>query len=423
MLKHAISDMAHLILCAELMVYPWVLHITPDENKSIMGIDIMRQCHRIVIAQAGTSTTRNGKFEVLDFYGQPMDGKITVAQTIRLQPVERYVVSGYSPRHELGERKLVTKAAGPLVRECYGLVERVFATAINHTVLIGSTSDTEEVHVVGRGTVLGYSIRPLQLEPSLKSANPHINPAQPGGPARVHRLAAIMAHTEPAILNYIKSLHDLNDQFARWIERLGETFYTMKLRKADEYISDDAISRLATETCCGKCCICAGVALLERSGDVEDSFTLQQHQHAARARGLQDPADSPPRKADEYLSDDAISRLATETCGGKCCICAGVALLERSGDVEDSFTLQQHQHAARARGLEDPADSPPRNAGRSRQVMVDGFVSSHVHEDHSVALPVAGPMDSDTPTPEGQAQSGEDAPSMYVEDELRTSEC
>ena len=84
-----------------------------------------------------------------------------------------------------------------------------------------------------------------------------------------------LIRTDHASLKYIKSLRDPDDQFARWIERLEETYYTIEVRKGVDHANADALSRLPSDTCAGKRCICPGVTALELSGDYQDSHAIQ----------------------------------------------------------------------------------------------------------------------------------------------------
>ena len=93
-----------------------------------------------------------------------------------------------------------------------------------------------------------------------------------------------MIRTDHASLKYIKTLRDPDDQFARWIERLEETKYTIEIRQGKKHANADALSRLPSSTCAGKKCICAGVQELEASGDIHDSYITQARIDAAYVR-------------------------------------------------------------------------------------------------------------------------------------------
>ena len=84
-----------------------------------------------------------------------------------------------------------------------------------------------------------------------------------------------LIRTDHASLKYIKTLRDPDDQFARWIERLEETKYTIEVRAGKAHANADALSRLPSSTCAGKRCICQGVHELESTGDYQDDYITQ----------------------------------------------------------------------------------------------------------------------------------------------------
>ena len=81
-----------------------------------------------------------------------------------------------------------------------------------------------------------------------------------------------MIRTDHASLKYIKTQNNPDDQFARWVERLEEVYYTIEIRKGIKHLNADDLSRLPSDTCAGKRCICPGVAALEASGDSADDY-------------------------------------------------------------------------------------------------------------------------------------------------------
>ena len=87
----------------------------------------------------------------------------------------------------------------------------------------------------------------------------------------------VTIRTDHASLKYIKTLNNPDDQFARWIERLEELFYTIEIRQGTKHSNADALSRLPSTNCEGKRCICPGVAELEakelqETGTVRDDY-------------------------------------------------------------------------------------------------------------------------------------------------------
>ena len=85
----------------------------------------------------------------------------------------------------------------------------------------------------------------------------------------------VRIRTDHASLKYIKTQNNPDDQFARWVERLEEVRYTIEIRKGVKHCNADGLSRLPSNICAGKRCICPGVAALEAAGDVADDWQLQ----------------------------------------------------------------------------------------------------------------------------------------------------
>ena len=75
----------------------------------------------------------------------------------------------------------------------------------------------------------------------------------------------VIIRTDHASLKYIRTLKDVNDQFARWIERLEECDYSIEVRKGAKHSNADGLSRYE---CGGKKCICLGVQEMEESSNV-----------------------------------------------------------------------------------------------------------------------------------------------------------
>ena len=84
----------------------------------------------------------------------------------------------------------------------------------------------------------------------------------------------VTIRTDHASLKYIKTLNNPDDQFARWIERLEEMFYTIEIRQGTQHSNADALSRLPSANCEGKRCICPGVAELENK-ELEETGTIK----------------------------------------------------------------------------------------------------------------------------------------------------
>ena len=80
-----------------------------------------------------------------------------------------------------------------------------------------------------------------------------------------------LIRTDHASLRYVKTLKEPDDQIARWISKLEETYYTIETRKGKDHANADALSRLPSSKCAGKRCICPEVHELEsRNDDVID---------------------------------------------------------------------------------------------------------------------------------------------------------
>ena len=74
-----------------------------------------------------------------------------------------------------------------------------------------------------------------------------------------------LIRTDHASLRYVKTLKEPDDQIARWLSKLEETHYTIETRKGKDHANADALSRMPSDKCPGKRCICTGVDHLERS--------------------------------------------------------------------------------------------------------------------------------------------------------------
>ena len=85
----------------------------------------------------------------------------------------------------------------------------------------------------------------------------------------------VTIRTDHASLRYLKTLNNPDDQFARWIEVLEETYYTIEIRKGKDHGNADGMSRIPTEACEGNKCICIGVDEMERKGEVTDDYRIQ----------------------------------------------------------------------------------------------------------------------------------------------------
>ena len=86
---------------------------------------------------------------------------------------------------------------------------------------------------------------------------------------------SVLIRTDHASLKYIRTLKDVNDQFARWIERLEECDYTIEVRKGSKHSNADGLSRY---DCGGKKCICEGVDELENTVAVGEVNAISFHQ-------------------------------------------------------------------------------------------------------------------------------------------------
>ena len=76
-----------------------------------------------------------------------------------------------------------------------------------------------------------------------------------------------LIRTDHASLRYVKTLKEPDDQIARWISKLEETYYVIETRKGKDHANADALSRLPSSKCAGKRCICPEVEQLESTGD------------------------------------------------------------------------------------------------------------------------------------------------------------
>ena len=85
----------------------------------------------------------------------------------------------------------------------------------------------------------------------------------------------VTIRTDHASLRYLKTLNNPDDQFARWIQILEETYYTIEVRKGSLHGNADAMSRIPGTECEGKRCICLPVARFEEAHGLEDDYRIQ----------------------------------------------------------------------------------------------------------------------------------------------------
>ena len=111
----------------------------------------------------------------------------------------------------------------------------------------------------------------------------------------------VKIRTDHASLRYLKTLNNPDDQFARWMEVLEETYYTIEVRKGKDHCNADALSRMneLAQECEGKRCICPAVDKLEKSDDTVDDY--RTHSAAFDMPGEKTQADD-----DESDSDSDV---------------------------------------------------------------------------------------------------------------------
>ena len=110
----------------------------------------------------------------------------------------------------------------------------------------------------------------------------------------------VTVRTDHASLKYLKTLNNPDDQFARWLQVLEETYYTIEVRKGSEHTNADAMSRIPVEECGGKRCICDGVAELEESGNTDDDYRTHS---AAFDMPNEQPCAAPDADSDDEIMD------------------------------------------------------------------------------------------------------------------------
>ena len=85
----------------------------------------------------------------------------------------------------------------------------------------------------------------------------------------------VTIRTDHASLRYLKTLNNPDDQFARWMQVLEETYYTIQVRKGEAHGNADAMSRIPPRNCSGKRCICENVRQFESEAGVHDDYRIQ----------------------------------------------------------------------------------------------------------------------------------------------------
>ena len=131
----------------------------------------------------------------------------------------------------------------------------------------------------------------------------------------------VTIRTDHASLRYLKTLNNPDDQFARWMQVLEETYYTIEVRKGTAHGNADAMSRIPVSQCEGKRCICEPVHQFEREEGLQDDYRIQSaayeepmeaenpkdddsdddvHDHAlppAKRKAAEEASGAPPAKA------------------------------------------------------------------------------------------------------------------------------
>ena len=161
----AVSGMAEFRLRIKGTAFPCNIYISPDEDAGILGMDFMQEYHVILNPTDAMMTINNRQIRILNYHGQKLNCAVTAAQTLILQPGERYVVPGRIKRPELEECALVVEATKSLTYRTGVVAARVIARARNQCLPMELNNGTDEVQKIHKGAVIGVAYSPFAMQP------------------------------------------------------------------------------------------------------------------------------------------------------------------------------------------------------------------------------------------------------------------
>ena len=140
-----VSGFAEFQLRIKLRTFPCTIYISPDEDVGILGMDFMQQNRVIINPTDALMSIDNYPVKILNYHGQKLNCKVVAAQTLVLQPGERYIVPGKIKRPELEECALVVEATQSLVQRTGVVAACVIARARDQCLPMELNNGTDEV--------------------------------------------------------------------------------------------------------------------------------------------------------------------------------------------------------------------------------------------------------------------------------------
>ena len=146
-------------------VYPCNIYISPEEDTGILGMDFMQEYKVILNPTDALMSIDNRQVKILNYHGQKLNCKVVAAQTLILQPGERYVVPGRIKRPELEECAIVVEPTKSLIHRTGVAAARVIARARDQCIPVELNNGTDEVQKIHKGAIIGVAYSPFAMQP------------------------------------------------------------------------------------------------------------------------------------------------------------------------------------------------------------------------------------------------------------------
>ena len=145
--------------------YACNIYISPDEEAGILGMDFMRH-NKVVLNPTDSYMSIDGdQIKILNYHGQKLNCKVTAAQTLILQPGERYVVPGRIARPELEECTVVVEPTQILFHRKGVAAARVIARTRGQQIPVELNNGTDEVQKIHKGSIIGVITQQFGMQP------------------------------------------------------------------------------------------------------------------------------------------------------------------------------------------------------------------------------------------------------------------
>ena len=153
-----VSGVVELTLRIKAKSYQCNVFISPDEDAGILGMDFMQQNRVVINPTDGLMSIDNYPVKILNYHGQKLNCRVTAAQTLILQPGERYVVPGRIKRPELEECTVVVEPTQSLLHRTGVAAARVIAIARDQCIPVELNNGTDEVQKIHKGAIIGVTV-------------------------------------------------------------------------------------------------------------------------------------------------------------------------------------------------------------------------------------------------------------------------